>query len=57
MAGLPSDLASESGFISLQPSFLSEAPLVFYPVSREVNNVHNEHSDLIRPAPVKWKLF
>jgi putative SOS response-associated peptidase YedK len=36
---------------------LSEAPLDWYPVSREVNNVRNESPDLIRPAPLERELF
>jgi len=36
---------------------LDKYPLDFYPVSREVNNVRNEHPDLIRPALVERELF
>jgi len=36
---------------------LDKNPLDFYPVSREVNNVRNEHPGLIRPAPVEKELF
>jgi putative SOS response-associated peptidase YedK len=46
---------------------LDKNPLGFYPVSREVNNVRNEHPDLIcraegneggsAPAPVERELF
>ena len=34
-----------------------DTPLDWYPVSREVNNVRNEHPDLIRPVPVEKELF
>ena len=35
----------------------ADAPLDWYPVSREVNNARNEHPDLVRPAPVERGLF
>jgi putative SOS response-associated peptidase YedK len=38
-------------------NFADDTPLDWYPVSREVNNVRNEHPDLIRPAPVERELF
>ena len=38
-------------------NFAADTPLDWYPVSREVNNVRNEHPDLIRPAPVEKELF
>ena len=34
-----------------------DTPLIWYAVSRNVNNVRNEHPDLIRPAPVEKELF
>ena len=42
---------------TLNSQLLSEAPLDWYPVSREVDNVRNEHLDLIRPAPMERELF
>jgi putative SOS response-associated peptidase YedK len=34
-----------------------DTPLEWYPVSREVNNVRNEHPSLVRPVPVEKELF
>ena len=42
---------------TLNFQLLSEAPLDWYPVSREVNNVRNESPDLVRPAPIEKELF
>jgi putative SOS response-associated peptidase YedK len=38
-------------------NFPSDTPLEWYPVSREGNNVRNEHPDLIRPVPIESELF
>jgi hypothetical protein len=48
-------------------NFTADTPLDWYPVSREMNNVRNEHPDLIcraedneggsAPAPVERELF
>ena len=38
-------------------NFADDTPLDWYPVSREVNNVRNEHPHFIRPAPVERELF
>ena len=47
----------ETRLASLVLNFADDTPLDWYPVSREVNNVRNEHPDLIRPAPVEREFF